>query len=117
MRDIKFRAWINGRMEQDVSVVDGCAAVESHKDIIFSDDEWPLMQYTGLKDKNGVEICTGDICSTPGVGNAVVKICPFYGVVLDTRRDGSVPIIDCMAEGDESTVIGNIYENKELLNG
>lgn len=71
----------------------------------FSIDDVILMQSTGLKDKNGVEIYEGDIVKTFGANIYVVE---FY--------DGKFnPISDL--EASNWKVIGNIYENPELLEG
>ena len=73
-----------------------------------------LMQYTELKDENGVEIYEGDICLVEGLGNCEVDICKFYGAVF--KQDGCEhPVIDSIADGDSFEVIGNIYENPDLL--
>ncbi len=72
-------------------------------------DEWEqfeLMQFTGLKDKNGKEIFEGDILSHKYYSMPVV--CEFV--------DGSF-IFDDISKYDKSLeVIGNIYENPELIN-
>jgi uncharacterized phage protein (TIGR01671 family) len=81
-----------------------------------------LMQYTGLKDKNGKEIYEGDIV----VLNRMWKECPLYGfedgdkVEVEWAEGGFHPFSDnedsmpypnpCKCE-----VIGNIYENPELI--
>ena len=75
-------------------------------------DDVVLMQYTGLKDKNGNEIFEGDIVSYFRNELAVI-----------VYRDGGVDIRslswgDCeplQRRSGEIEVIGNIYQNKELI--
>lgn len=89
-------------------------------------DEIELMQSTGFKDKNGKEIFEGDIVRTTRFLGRADEIGGFYeyekdyvGVVkvlegswvIDT---GSVAV-RLWSEIDESEVLGNIYENPELL--
>ena len=67
---------------------------------------WILMQYTGLKDKNGKEIYEGDILKDEQFTGEVVW--DFSGLMLESNH-----IIYAIWRGCE--VIGNIYENPELL--
>ena len=74
MREIKFRAWDNDGYMFHQEETEGGMYFVMNKDPEFSyplhhimcDREWTLMQYTGLKDKNGVEIYEGDILKYSG---------------------------------------------------
>ena len=110
MREIKFRAWKDGEMMyQPLGTHYGL-----YRFIGFIPEESPLMQYTGLKDKNGKEIYEGDILEHDQWGVKVVKD------IRDTFRTNSAAY-DAVAYSEEdtqsdcSTVIGNIYQNPELL--
>jgi uncharacterized phage protein (TIGR01671 family) len=70
------------------------------------------MQFTGLLDKNGVEIYEGDILNYKKSGNNI-NIDTLYGKHVDEMEDyfgySSIWMIQ------DSEVIGNIYENPELI--
>lgn len=78
---------------------------------------WEIMQSTGLKDKNGVEVFQGDIVRcTRGCPHEVVWLQEYAGMYV-----GGMPAwyLSGLSEGyawtGEEEIIGNIYENPELL--
>ncbi|MGL3035141.1 YopX family protein [Enterococcus faecalis] len=90
-------------------------------DTTFNWDEFPyiLMQSTGLKDKNGVEIFEGDVLyyipfeSHINDSIVVFEKGSFCTQMLRNGKLTSVRFID----SEEYEVIGNIHENPELLEG
>lgn len=124
----KFRAWHNelGRM---MSISDMWFNVESLGEIGLNDavmndyitaspDEIILMQSTGLKDKNGKEIFEGDIVDYKG-RKAVVKWHGSYASFIYRFVDELQEMVSewhpLFLAYYHFEVIGNIYENKELL--
>ena len=132
-REIKFRIWdIENKEMLKVQELDfeptfygGRIAIrpDQYSDY-FDTEDMILMQYTGLHDKNGKEIYEGDIvaiCFQRAIkrGKAVIKyIDKFAGFVLTETGDAEheyAPIGDYQMKNFE--VIGNIYDNPELLGG
>ena len=113
MREIKFRAWDkeDKKMSSNWCALNILKAIDEgrNKDIKV------LMQYTGLKDKNGKEIYEGDILKGDWsiVDDIEVGEVEFYGGVFRFKPAGQPLSYGYYLK--ECEIIGNIYENKELL--
>ena len=122
MREIKFRAW-DGLEFYNPILSEGLIFrnYRDFEDFDHADDV--LMQYTGLKDKNGKEIYEGDVIYAFSNG---YKYTIEFGIIsVDVENHLTTPAWYAKLIGDTykcplcSTeiieVIGNIYENPELL--
>lgn len=75
--------------------------------------DFELMQFTGLKDKKGVEIYDGDIVSHPNSALNGAEIKFTNGLFRIVAKDGRDDLLYYCHNVIE--VIGNIYQNKDLL--
>lgn len=82
-------------------------------DISELGDKVVLMQYTGLKDKNGTEIYEGDVVESEYIWGEVKFL--SGGFCILGSHPSALPIFGIVSEGIEVEVAGNIYENPELL--
>lgn len=113
IREIKFRAWDKEECEMlsDVSILDD--TWDMLNEFLKHKDELAFMQYTGIKDKKGVEIYEGDIYhhGDPRITYTVV----WVDGGLMGKQNSSTSYAGLESWCDQIEVIGNIYENPELL--
>ena len=121
MREIKFRAWL--KEKKIMGEVLGIDIL--HKEIFFSNEDVDcyehtdfkdieLMQYTGLKDEYGDEIYEGDIVTLHNSKYKVIFNSEEARFILkDVFFEMDIPFTNNNNKRIE--VIGNIYENSELL--
>ena len=118
-KEIKFRAWDRKKKEMtykprvDDLKIDGTAWLDVNEALKFEERDYVLMQYTGLKDKNGKEIYEGDFVLVNGKKYRVDWIgAGFWFVDVFENTPDVEP-----HRNQEIEVIGNIYEHPELLEG
>ena len=126
MREIKFRAWDKKYSEMIftgfhvLGEVTAFSQIEQYLferkqvDNIPTIERWndiELMQFTGLKDKNGKEIYEGDICLTDEAGWKGIVIYNRDLFMLKDKYGG----YSSLCNWERFEIIGNIYENQDLL--
>jgi len=123
MRELKFRAW-----DKQFKDMVGCESVIIHngrplirrvntdkkdsytninlEEITYA-REWEVMQFTGLKDKNGKEIYEGDILLNDYYGKSQI--------IVKWIADGFNVNLLSKGGAKKCEIIGNIYQNSELI--
>lgn len=113
MREIKFRVWDVERKswmnEQDVyNEVQEQGRWNPERGQFYK-----LMQFTGLRDKNGKEIYEGDILQyTDNFNRPITGVVQYLGNGFWIEEKDETHYMP-----NDREVIGNIYENPELIGG
>jgi uncharacterized phage protein (TIGR01671 family) len=123
MKEKKYRAW-----DKDENVMRSWKNLLTHRyakpDIhhIFNDADYVMMEYIGRLDKEGKEICEGDIISgliETFVIEYVDHLSAFCAMPVSCyKREDRLKFakyIDNIYDWDSFGIVGNIFENKDLL--
>lgn len=119
MREIKFRAWTGSKMEYNVmagflgafyvkGIDEKDSACMSNFNTKYS-EQTPIMEFTGLLDKNSKEIYEGDIVRFFNEKETVREV-SWNNEIGFTLGTGSIGLYY-----KELEVIGNVFENSDLL--
>lgn len=132
MREIKFRAWdkelnrmifqhdMNGTLENKEYLFslnkDNVELLYYDKDYsAYVKHEAEIMQYTGIKDKNGKEIYEGDVVRFRNKYISKVEHLNTQGFMIRFKLAGIYHCINIFSTYSDIEIIGNIYENEDLL--
>lgn len=117
-REIKFRAW--DKKGKFMEIVDDLQMFNNNLNVglpsneyFLGEDDVELMQYTGLDDKNGKEIYEGDIVKYENMTGKIMFLNgSFIMSNFEETEEWELGVINAEIE-----VIGNEYDNPELLGG
>lgn len=127
---MKFRIWDKSCMlwlheDSQYLVMDGSKVLSAPWGTVSfttNDKNFVIQRYTGLKDKNNKEIYEGDILQFRDYSPVEVKYgqysldhIKYIGFFLEGRGDNGIYINMLIKNPKNFMIIGNIFENKELL--
>ena len=121
MKNIKFRVWDKEEKiilkHEDIKYINFCdksICLRCGGFLDISDNPYVLMQYTGIKDKNGKEIYEGDIVKNYR-HNTVTECIYNDHYISFSFKDDLNEYFYFAIDSKHLEVIGNIYENPKLL--
>lgn len=121
MKELKFRIW--DKTEKEFTTYAPSFVYNSQEKVfevsgsLYQRENWVIQQCTGLKDKNNKEIYEGDIVRGKFFDTDYYHLQTVYAEVVWVERIGgyNIGIMEWTYSGERVTVVGNIFENLELL--
>lgn len=127
MREIEFRAYLKKehKIVEVKSLHIGTRKImygysetrEIYGNTTRSLDECELMQYTGLKDKNGKKIFEGDFVKARHNDELYKVHWESFRFIIEDNYGNVILPVQGAIDHFECEVVGNIYDNPELLKG
>ena len=107
MREIKFRAW----HESEKEMIPNCNQGFEGDVFNWKHQGQPIqiMQFTGLQDKNGVDIYEGDVCTYEE------NVADYHFIIIKVVAAMDGEFLSTCDWHLDIEVIGNIHQNPELL--
>lgn len=120
MREIKFRAWDTNEKNMKQEAYCETSPSTLNKYIKVTQEEGIIyMQFTGLHDRNGLEIYESDIVSLSQNGKTKIREIVFrdaaFGIYEDIGKEYPLFVPIGQLPKAEKEILGNIYSNPDLL--
>jgi uncharacterized phage protein (TIGR01671 family) len=125
LNDLKMRLWDTEGGAEMITDIDKIEEILGDISIFQGEDHidrYIFIQYTGLKDTSGKEIYEGDVIEIEYLSRenkGEIGFVRYFhsGFMFENKEGDLLPLYDLSGDTISEIVLGNIYENPELLKG